>query len=357
MTESVEYRNVMIENGRHVLWTHMRWLDGHREVEHRRLKEQGLTGEIVFRVRDVTDEQYRRADAIISLPDLPKEKLCLLERCKIFVTPKAGYDNLDLPAYGELGIPVSNVPDYATMDVADHAIGLILSCMKSIQLHTRALQKDPLANWRNEMFPFGRRLSTCTLGIVGLGRIGTATALRAKAFGMDVVFHDPYLPPGVDRALGIRRVGALRELVSQSDVLSLHVPLTEETTNLIGKEVLNWAKPGIILINTSRGEVIDFDELYHAMKEDQVVAIGIDVIPGEIEGSKPRNPRNLRLLRAWCDEEAWIQDRIVITPHVAYLTAESALDMRTFPIDIVARYLKDGELVNCVNGEYLANPR
>ena len=347
----------MINNGTHILWTHMRWQDDHKDVEFKRLKELGLTGEIVFKVPEVTDEQYRRADAIISLPDLPKDKLCLLENCKILVTPKAGYDNFDLQAYGELGIPVCNVPDYGTMDVADHAIGLMLACMKSIYLHTAALRNDPLANWRNEMLPFGHRLSTCTLGIVGLGRIGTAVALRAKAFGMDVVFHDPYLAQGVDRALGIRRVGTLKDLVSQSDIMSLHIPLTAETINLIKKDVLDWAKPGIILINTARGDVIDFNDLYHAMKENQVRAIGIDVIPGEIEGDKPRDPRNLRLLRAWCDGEAWIQNRIVFTPHTAYLTPESAIDMRTFPINIVAGYFKDGVLVSCVNHEYLTRRR
>ena len=347
----------MIRNGKHILWPHMRWQDGHKDVEFKRLREHGLTGEIVFDVPEVTDEQYRRADAIISLPDLPKGKLALLENCKIFVTPKVGHDNLDLQAYGALGIPVCNVPDYGTMDVADHAIGLMLACMKSLHLHTAALHNDLLANWRNEMLPFGRRLSACTFGIVGLGRIGTAAALRAKAFGMNVVFHDPYLAQGVDRALGIRRVGSLKDLVSQSDVISLHVPLTAETDKLIKKEVLDWAKPGLILINTARGDVIDFDALYHAMKEDRVKAIGIDVIPGEIEGYKPRNYRSLHLLRAWCDGEAWIQNRIVFTPHTAYLTPESAIDMRTFPIDIVARYLKDGALVNCVNHEYLTHWR
>jgi lactate dehydrogenase-like 2-hydroxyacid dehydrogenase len=335
----------------------MRWEDDHQDVEFKRLKEHGLTGEIVYNVPEVTDEQYRRADAIISLPDLPKDKLRLLENCKVFVTPKVGIDNIDLRAYGKLGIPVCNVPDYGTMDVADHAIALMLTCMKSIHLHTAALRKDPLGNWRNEMFPFGRRLSTCTLGIVGLGSIGTATALRAKAFGMDIVFHDPYLAQGVDRALGIRRVDTLKDLVSQSDVISLHVPLTAETTNLINKEALDGAKPGVILINTARGEVIDHDDLYHAMKEDRVKAIGIDVIPGEVEGSKPRDPRSLRLFRAWCDGETWIQDRILLTPHTAYLTPESAIDMRTFPIDIVAGYLHNGALVNCVNHEYLTHRR
>jgi lactate dehydrogenase-like 2-hydroxyacid dehydrogenase len=268
-----------------------------------------------------------------------------------------GYDNIDIQAYGELGIPVCNVPNYGTTDVADHAIGLMLTLMKSIPLHTGALQRDPITNWRSDTMPFGRRLSACTLGIVGLGRIGTATALRASAFGMDVLFHDPYLPQGVDRALGIRRAATLGDLVSKADVISLHVPLTAETTHLINRETLDQAKPGVILINTARGEVIDFDDLYSAMRLDRVKAIGIDVIPGEVEGGKPRDPREMRLFRAWNDGEAWIQNRIAITPHVAYLTPESAIDKRTFPIDIVAAYLKDGTLVNCVNQQHLRSRR
>lgn len=104
------------------------------------------------------------------------------------MTSKVGYENIDLQAWGEIGIPVCNVPHYGTREVADHAIALMLTFMKSIAFHTNALQEDPVKNWRNMLNPFGKRLSACTFGVVGLGRIGTATAIRAKAFGMDVGF-------------------------------------------------------------------------------------------------------------------------------------------------------------------------
>lgn len=342
-----------ITQGKHVLWPHMRWSTGHDKAEYAKLREHGLSGEIVFTVPEVTDEQFRNANAIISLPDVPKTKHQLLENCKIFVTPKVGFDNINLEAYGELGIPVCNVPDYGTTEVADHSIALMLTLMKSVHTHSSRLQEDPVNNWKNSTMPIGRRLSKSTFGVVGLGRIGTAAALRAKAFGMDVVFYDPYLSQGVDRSLGLRRVNTLQELAVQSDVMSLHTPLTYETKEFINKDVFDAAKKGIIIINTARGFLINFIDLFDAMKSNQVAAIGLDVIPEEIHEGKSGNPKHLEVIRAWCDGEPWIQNRIVMTPHTAYLTPESSMDMRTFPVDVVARYLNDGVLVNCVNEKFL----
>ncbi len=115
-------------------------------------------------------------------------------------------------------------------------------------------------------------MSVCTFGVVGIGRIGTAAALRAKAFGMDVVFYDPYVSNGVDLALGIRRVHSLEDLFSQSDVVSVHVPLSDQTRKLVGAKAFAASKPGLILVNTARGEIIDLDALYDAMRDNKVQA-------------------------------------------------------------------------------------
>ena len=138
------------------------------------------------------------------------------------------------------------------------------------------------------MNPYGRRLSACTFGVVGIGRIGTAAALRAKAFGMDVVFYDPYVSNGVDLALGVRRVHSLEELMRQCDVVSVHVPLSEQTRKLVGAEAFAAAKPGLILVNTARGEVVDLDALYDAMRDGRVQAAGLDVLP--VEPADPNHP-------------------------------------------------------------------
>jgi len=199
--------------------------------------------------------------------------------------------------------------------------------------------------------PFGRRLSTYTFGVVGLGRIGTATIRRAKAFDMDCVFYDPYLPNGMELALGIRRADSLQDLLGQCDVVSIHTPLNEETRNMIDRSALESAKRGIIVINSARGPLIDIDALHDAMKDDIVLAAGLDVLPDE--------PANLNkpLISAWHNDEEWIKHRLIITPHSAFFTPESMRDIQAFAARTAARYLRDGRLENLVNGEFLTNPR
>jgi phosphoglycerate dehydrogenase-like enzyme len=223
--------------------------------------------------------------------------------------------------------------------------------MKGITFHTRELKRDLRAHWRPALNPFGRRLSVCTFGIVGLGRIGTAAALRAKALGMDVVFFDPYRESGADLALGIRRVHALTELFRSSDVVSLHLPLGPDTEKLIDAALLECCKPGLILINTARGPIIDLDALHAALEAGRVQAAGLDVLPEE-----PANPSH-PLLEAWAANEAWIDHRLLITPHSAFCTPESVYDMRYKGGEVAMAYLTAGHLQNCVNIPWLRHRR
>lgn len=328
-----------------VLWPAMRWADD-RQIESNAVGV-GIRAEFVDRFDAVTDEQWRNCDGIVSVLDVPAQHRSKLEKCRIFVTPKVGFDNLDIAAWGEIGIPVCNVPDYGTMEVADHAIALMLTLMKGIEFHTVALRADPRGNWRPALNPHGRRLSACTFGVVGIGRIGTAAALRAKAFGMDVVFYDPYVSNGVDLSLGVRRVHSLADLMRQCDVVSVHVPLSDSTRKLIDTGALSAAKPGLILINTARGEVVDLDALYDAMRSGAVRAAGLDVLP--VEPADPQHP----LIGAFSANEAWIAHRLVLTPHSAFFTPESVFDMRAKSAEVAATYLRDGRMQNCVNGAFL----
>ena len=163
-----------------------------------------------------------------------------------------------------------------------------------------------------------------------MGRIGTAAALRAKAFDMDVVFYDPYQPNGYQFAIGVRRADSLAELMGQCDFVSIHTPLTAETRGLIGAEAFAAAKRGLILINTARGPVVD-----------------IDALPEE-----PANPQR-RLIAAWQKNEEWIRHRLLLTPHSAFYTPESFRDNRGFAARTAARFLRDGRLENCVNKQFL----
>jgi len=319
----------------------MRWPDG-GGIEQASLGEQGQA-EFATGFAAVTDEQWANCDAVVSYIDVPEPYRSRMQRCRIFVTPSVGFDKIDLEYWGSRGVPVCNVPDYGTQEVADHALALMLSLMKGITFHTRELKADPKGNWRPALNPFGKRLSACVFGIVGLGRIGTAAALRAKAFGMDVVFYDPYLENGCDLALGIRRVHTLAELFGQSDVVSLHLPLSSETRNLIDAGVLAHSKQGLILINTARGPLVDLDALHDALRDHRIQAAGLDVLPDE--PADPTHP----LISAWAADESWINHRLVLTPHSAFFTPESVHDMRYKGGEVVMAYLLEGRLQNCVN--------
>jgi phosphoglycerate dehydrogenase-like enzyme len=323
----------------------MRWPDD-RRIESEAVGS-GVRAEFVERFDEVTEEQWRNCDGIVSVADVPVQFRPRLTKCRIFVTPKVGFDNLDIEAWGKLGIPVCNVPDYGTMEVADHAIALMLTLMKGIEFHTVALRANPRGNWRPALNPYGRRLSACTFGVVGIGRIGTAAALRAKAFGMDVAFYDPYVGNGVDLSLGVRRVHSLEELMRQSDVVSVHVPLSDQTRKLVGARAFAAAKPGLILVNTARGETVDLDALYDAMRHDKVRAAGLDVLP--VEPADPEHP----LIKAFSANEDWLAHRLVMTPHSAFFTPESVFDMRAKSAEVAATFLRDGRMQNCVNERFL----
>jgi len=332
-----------------LLWPSIRWQDD-LAPELAGLYEQNLTPHFFTQASDVPDEIWRTCDAILGPPVSPKH-MEKLDRCRIYVKPAVGYDEIDLAAWADLGIPVCNTPNYGTREVADHAMALALTLMKSIAFHDESLRCDPINNWRPAMNPFGQRLSNCRAGIVGLGRIGTATALRLKAFDMDVSFYDPYKPNGADLALGIDREESLEALFGSCDLISLHLPLNDETGNLINATVLDCAKPGLILINTARGPIVDIDAVYQALKADKILAAGLDVLPDE--------PANMAapLIKAWHEGEAWLKHRLIVTPHSAFFTPQSMYDIRNFSTVTAVKYLTTGRLDNCVNDHLLKHRR
>jgi len=182
-------------------------------------------------------------------------------RLRCVVRMGVGYDKLDRQALAERNILVCNVPDYGTTEVADHAIALALTLRRGILLHHELQRRDPPAPWRSFHHPMIRRLGVQNFGIIGLGRIGTAVALRAKAFNFRVLFYDPYLPNGVELALGIDRAASLEELLRQTDTLSIHTPLTPETRGLLDHTELGLLRPGAVVINDARGPILDLDAL------------------------------------------------------------------------------------------------
>jgi D-3-phosphoglycerate dehydrogenase/C-terminal binding protein len=270
-------------------------------------------------------------------------------RLKALVRSGVGFDALDLEGWGRHGVAVFNVPDYGTSEVADHAIALMLALARGTATYHDSLRTDPAAGWSPPAAPAVRRLRDSVFGIVGLGRIGLAAATRARGFGMQIAFYDPYLPSGMEIAVGARRCRSIDELMGIADVLSLHAPASDETRGLIGTRTLGAAKRGLILVNTARGSLVDLDALYDALKDGSVAAAGLDVLPKE-----PADPEH-RLIAAWRNREPWLDGRLTLSPHAAFYSPASLKDMRTKSIETVLRCLKTGDLSNCVNREFLAN--
>jgi phosphoglycerate dehydrogenase-like enzyme len=235
-----------------------------------------------------------------------------------------GYDNLDRAAAADRQIMILNVPDYGTTEVADHAMALALSLRRGLLLHHETQRANPPAAWRYIDDPLVRRSSVQTFGIVGMGRIATAVALRAKAFGFRVVFYDPHLPNGVELGLGVQRAATLEELLSQTDTLSIHTPLTRETRGLLGLKELSLLPKGAIVVNTARGPIVDIDALTTLLKSGHLAGVGVDVVPVE----PPVEPVP-ELMRAYRAREAWTLGRLIITPHSAFYSPQAWDDIRS----------------------------
>ena len=268
--------------------------------------------------------------------------------CRIIVRQGVGFDNLDLEALGARGIAVCNVPDYGTTEVADHAMALFLGLRRGVTSYHDALHADPTAGWRPHLAPCNDRLRGRRFGIVGLGRIGLATARRAQAFDMEVLFYDPYLPEGVELATGYTRVASAAELFESVNAVSLHMPLTDETERMVNTDLLSRLPAGAVLVNTARGPVVDIDAVYIALRDGSLGGAALDVLPVE-----PADPADL-LVKAYMAREDWLDGRVILTPHAAFYSLDGNNDLRRKAVETLVAYLTEGRLRNCVNREWLA---
>lgn len=308
-------------------------LDGHAEITAlNAMSEEELVGQI------------EDADAIMVYHyfRFTRKSIERLGKCKIIVRPGVGYDGVDIDAAREKGIPVCNVPDYGTEEVADSALAMALSLARGSHFLNSRLCRG-IGEWNVDQGKPIHRLRGRVFGIIGCGRIGTAAALRAKAFGFDVVFYDPYLPDGVDKALGVRRVDSLSALLSEALIVSLHCPLTDETRGLIGTGEISQMKPGSFLINTSRGGVVDTAAVVTALESGHLAGAGIDVLEQEPPHA------DSAVIAAWRNPDHPAHDRLLLNPHSAFYCEEGAEEFRTKGAQEVLRALRGEPLRNQVN--------
>jgi D-3-phosphoglycerate dehydrogenase len=258
------------------------------------------------------------ADALlIAFAPITRRVLSALSRCRIVARYGIGVEMIDLEAATELGIVVTNVPDFCLDEVADHTLALLLACARKVLLLDQAMREGRAARGRywdtvGIAHPV-HRLRGQVLGIVGLGQIGRRVASRAQAFGLEVIAApDPLVSEAEGAALHIR-ILPLDEVLRQADFLTLHVPLTRETHHLLSAERLALLKPSAMLINTSRGPVIDETALVAALRSGRLAAAGLDVF--EHEPFAVENPLGSL-------------PNVVLTSHAAWYSQEALYDQK-----------------------------
>ncbi|HIC71976.1 MAG TPA: C-terminal binding protein [Alphaproteobacteria bacterium] len=318
--------------------------------------ERAISGDgvefIIFNEREpdkISQEIWSSCQAMVTGISMPIDAsvIARLDNCKIITRLGVGYDLIDIAAAGACGIVVCNVPDYGTNEVADHAIALLLSFTRGIPQYTEAYRADPDKGWDYKITPAMTRMTGKCFGVIGLGRIGTAAAMRAKGFGMQVRAYDPFVPYGQELALNIDRAYDLDELLEAADFITIHTPATKLTHHLINEDAISKMKRGVILVNTARGPICDLDAVYSGLKSGQIGAAGLDVFDPE-----PPNADH-PLMLAWRARETWLEGRFVATPHAAFYSPTSSQILREKALQTCLDYLRSDALRNCVNSDCL----
>lgn len=241
-----------------------------------------------------------------------------------------GFNHVDLAAASKRNITVSNVPDYSITEVADHTITLALNCIRNIKNFNRLVENN---TWESTLsFPI-KRLNTVTFGLIGFGRIAQEVAKRLSGFGINIIAFDKYVNKEIFAQLNVTEV-ELNDIFSQSDVISLHVPLTEETRNLINDETIRLMEKQPIIINTSRGGTIDEVALLKGIENGLISGAALDVLSQE----PPEK-----------DHPLTKHDRVIITPHVAYLSHEAVNELQSKTANNIVK------IINNETPDYIVN--
>ena len=306
------------------------------DTEERRIFGEGATVVMrdVSKLSELSDEDCAAADGLMIFRFWVSDAdLARFTKLRAMVRMGVGYDRLDREAAARRGVIVCNVPDYGTSEVADHAISLALALSRGL-IHHHERQRSGAADWSVIRDPAIRRFGSTTFGILGLGRIGTAAALRAKALGFRVVFFDPNLPNGAELAIGVARVRSLEALLEQSNILSVHAPATRTTQGMLGAAQFAALPQGAVVVNTARGAIMDFDALLAALRSGHIAAAGLDVMDVE-PPVEPVHP----LLQAYRDRDPALEGRLIITPHSAFWTPDAEWDIRIKSAETMAAAL------------------
>ena len=300
-----------------------------------KLKKEGLHI-IDMRGSGIDDAKFvealKDADAVLCGNDLlvNDAMLDMAPRLKAIAKMGVGLDTVDIESASNHNAIVFNTPGANNQAVADHTFALILSLARKIVFCDQSLRNK---RWEHTKI-MGMEIWQKTIGLIGLGAIGRCVALRAKGFKMKIVAYDPFWPEEFAEEHDIEKL-EIDDLLKVSDIVSLHLPLTEESRGMINKKTLQSMKPEALLINAARGEIVKEQDLYHALKENVIAGAGLDVF----ENEPPANSPLLTL------------DNVVMTPHIAAFTRDALNNMCSGIADQLIEYAKGNKPAHLVNPE------
>jgi D-3-phosphoglycerate dehydrogenase len=314
---------------------------GSYEVENGVFREIGASVE-VHNLGDEAEtmEVLREADAVlVNLHPLPGSVIREMRRCRVISRYGVGYDNVDVDAASQSGIWVARVPDFCLEDVSDHALALLLSCVRHTALRDRRVRRG---EWKQIGEHRSYRIVGRTLGLVGFGTIARALLRKVSGLGLArVLVYDPYIERREIEAAGAA-AASLRELLRESDYVSVHAPLSPETRGLIGSRELGLIKPGAILVNTARGPLVDEKALAAALERGRLAAAALDVFAEEpLPADSP-----LREL-----------ENVVLTDHCGWYSEESMVELKSKTARNALEVLKGGSPLYSVNNPQLDGSR
>lgn len=289
-------------------------------------------------VREFRDADY----LVVNMARMTPEVMAGLDNVKVIIRHGIGYDNLNLPAATEAGIICANEPTASSEDVAEQAITLMMATWRKLFIQKEILEDSV----RQQKWVFDRiypvyRMGGKTLGIVGCGNIGSIMLRKMRSFGMRILVCDPYLSKERLAELGIEHT-PLETLLKESDIVTVHVPVTPETRGMFNASLFAHMKPTAILVNTARGPVVNVPDLAKALREKRLAGAGIDVYDFE----PPTG-----------DYELFGLDNVILTPHLAWYSEEGGWDIRVMIVEDLKRCLEGKPPKSVVNPEVFKSPK
>ena len=287
--------------------------DGIDEIERPIIEQSGAEIVVVNTLEEFEPVIPEMEVLIIANADINREVLTKAKKCKAVVRHGMGVDNVDVAAATDLGIMVCNVPDFNLEEVSDHALAFSLALARYMPQYNWTIQQD--RTWHHMSYPVPKRIGSMQMGIVGFGKIGRYLARKAKPLFGEVTAYDPFMNHEAAAEMGVRVYEDLDDLMRESDIVSIHVPMTEETYHLIDDRRIRLMKPSASLVNTSRGSLVDMNALTKALQEGVIAGAGFDVIEGEFSPD--------------FSHPMFSEKRFFFTPHTAWYTQDALRKLRT----------------------------